>query len=156
MNLSNPALFLSTAPAPPNQSNTSNKEDTELFVRLLNLFCSTAMKHIHCTWLMKECWWPLTTSFATFQRTNDITMCHLSLFNIPAQIVKRRLRWLSPNARRPEGELIRVLLMPLQTRSWQRPKEESQDLSASVRYFTPWRGSAEWATLALDTSPNHL
>ncbi len=42
----------------------------------------------------------------------------LCLTSIPAPLVQRRLRWLSNAARRPEGELIKDLLLLTPPRTW--------------------------------------
>ncbi len=44
----------------------------------------------------------------------------LSLASIPALLVQRRLRWFGHAARRPEGELIKDLLLPTPPRTWRR------------------------------------
>ncbi len=44
----------------------------------------------------------------------------LSLTSIPALLVQRRLRWFGHAARRPEGELIKDLLLPTPPRTWHR------------------------------------
>ncbi len=44
----------------------------------------------------------------------------LSLTSIPALLVQRRLRWFGHVARRPEGELIKDLLLPTPPRTWRR------------------------------------
>ncbi len=44
----------------------------------------------------------------------------LSLTSIPALLVQRRLRWFGHAARRPEGELIKDLLLPTQPHTWSR------------------------------------
>ncbi len=45
---------------------------------------------------------------------------HLSLTSIPALLVQRKLRWFGHAARRPEGELIKDLLLPTPPRTWLR------------------------------------
>ncbi len=45
----------------------------------------------------------------------------LCLTSIPALLVQRRLRWFGHAARRPEGELIKDLLLPTPPRTWRRP-----------------------------------
>ncbi len=45
---------------------------------------------------------------------------HLSLTSIPALLVQRRLRWFGHAVRRPEGELIKDLLLPTTPRTWRR------------------------------------
>ncbi len=45
---------------------------------------------------------------------------HLHLTSIPALLVQRRLRWFGHTARRPEGELIKDLLLPTPPRTWRR------------------------------------
>ncbi len=42
----------------------------------------------------------------------------LSLTSIPALLVQTRLRWFGHAARRPEGELIKGLLLPIPSRTW--------------------------------------
>ncbi len=42
------------------------------------------------------------------------------LTSIPAQLVQVRLRWFGHAARRPEGELIKDLLLPTPPRTWRR------------------------------------
>ncbi len=44
----------------------------------------------------------------------------LRLTSIPPLLVQRRLRWLGHPARRPEGELIKDLLLPTPPRTWRR------------------------------------
>ncbi len=44
----------------------------------------------------------------------------LCLTSIPALIVQRRLHWFGHAARRPEGELIKDLLLPTPPRTWRR------------------------------------
>ncbi len=44
----------------------------------------------------------------------------LCLTRIPALLVQRRLRWFGHAARRPEGELIKDLLLPTPPRTWRR------------------------------------
>ncbi len=44
----------------------------------------------------------------------------LCLTSIPALVVQRRLRWFGHAARRPEGELIKDLLLPTPQRLWRR------------------------------------
>ncbi len=44
----------------------------------------------------------------------------LCLTRIPAPLVQRRLRWFGHIARRPEGELIKDLLLPTPPRTWRR------------------------------------
>ncbi len=44
----------------------------------------------------------------------------LSLTSIPALLVQRRLRWFGHAARRPEGELIKDLLLRTPPRTWRR------------------------------------
>ncbi len=44
----------------------------------------------------------------------------LCLTSIPALLVQRRLRWFGHAARRPEGELIKDLLLPTPPRTWRR------------------------------------
>ncbi len=44
----------------------------------------------------------------------------LSLTSLPALLVQRRLRWFGHAVRRPEGELIKDLLLPTQLRTWHR------------------------------------
>ncbi len=44
----------------------------------------------------------------------------LSLTSIPALLVQRRFRWFGHAARRPEGELIKDLLLPTPPRTWRR------------------------------------
>ncbi len=44
----------------------------------------------------------------------------LYLTSIPALLVQRRLRWFGHAARRPEGELIKDLLLPTPPRLWRR------------------------------------
>ncbi len=43
---------------------------------------------------------------------------------IPAQLVQRWLRWFGHAARRPEGELIKDLLLSTPPRTWCRPVED--------------------------------
>ncbi len=45
---------------------------------------------------------------------------HLSLTSIPAMLLHRRFRWFGHAARRPEGELIKDLLLPTPHRTWRR------------------------------------
>ncbi len=45
---------------------------------------------------------------------------HLRFTIIPALLVQRRLRWFGHAARRPEGELIKDLLLPTPPRTWRR------------------------------------
>ncbi len=42
------------------------------------------------------------------------------LTSIPALLVQRRLRWFGHATRRPEGELIKDLLLPTPPRTWRR------------------------------------
>ncbi len=42
----------------------------------------------------------------------------LSLTSIPALLVQKRLRWFGHAARRPEGELIKDLLLPTPPPTW--------------------------------------
>ncbi len=44
----------------------------------------------------------------------------LCLTSIPALFVQRMLRWFGHAARRPEGELIKDLLLPTPPRTWRR------------------------------------
>ncbi len=44
----------------------------------------------------------------------------LCLTSIPALLVQRRPRWFGHAARRPEGKLIKDLLLPTQPRTWHR------------------------------------
>ncbi len=44
----------------------------------------------------------------------------LCLAGIPALLVQRRLLWFGHTARRPEGELIKDLLLPTPPRTWRR------------------------------------
>ncbi len=44
----------------------------------------------------------------------------LCLTRIPALFVQRRLRWFGHAAKRPEGELIKDLLLPTPPRTWRR------------------------------------
>ncbi len=44
----------------------------------------------------------------------------LSLTSIPALLVQKRLRWFGHTARRPEGELIKDLLLPTPPCTWRR------------------------------------
>ncbi len=44
----------------------------------------------------------------------------LCLTSIPAMLMQRRLRWFGHAARRPEGELIKDLLLPIPPRTWRR------------------------------------
>ncbi len=44
----------------------------------------------------------------------------LCLTSIPALLVQRRLRWFGHATRRPEGELIKDLLLPTPPRTWSR------------------------------------
>ncbi len=44
----------------------------------------------------------------------------LCLTSIPALLVQRRLHWFGHAARRPEGELIKNLLLPIPPRTWDR------------------------------------
>ncbi len=44
----------------------------------------------------------------------------LCLKSIPALLVQRRLRWFGRATRRPEGELIKDLLLPTPPRTWRR------------------------------------
>ncbi len=44
----------------------------------------------------------------------------LCLTRIPTLLVQRRLRWFCHAARRPEGELIKDLLLPIPPRTWRR------------------------------------
>ncbi len=44
----------------------------------------------------------------------------LCLTRIPALLVQRRLRWFGYAVRRPEGELIKDLLLPTPPRTWRR------------------------------------
>ncbi len=44
----------------------------------------------------------------------------LSLTSIPALLMQRRLRWFGHAERRPEGELIKNLLLPTPPRTWRR------------------------------------
>ncbi len=44
--------------------------------------------------------------------------CRLCLASIPALLVQRRLRWFGHVARRPDGELIKDLLLPTPPRMW--------------------------------------
>ncbi len=44
----------------------------------------------------------------------------LCLTSNPAMLVLRRLRWFGDAARRPEGELIKDLLLPTPPRTWRR------------------------------------
>ncbi len=44
----------------------------------------------------------------------------LCLTSIPSLLVQRRLRWFSHAARRPEGELIKDLLLATPPRTWRR------------------------------------
>ncbi len=44
----------------------------------------------------------------------------LCLTSIPSLLVQRRLRWFGHAARRPEGELIKDLLLPTRPRTWRR------------------------------------
>ncbi len=46
--------------------------------------------------------------------------CRLSLTSILALLVQRRLRWFGHAARRPEGELIKDLLLLTPPRTWHR------------------------------------
>ncbi len=51
----------------------------------------------------------------------SVELCRrLSLTSIPALLVQRRLRWFGHAARRPEGELIKELLLPTPPRTWRR------------------------------------
>ncbi len=45
---------------------------------------------------------------------------HIRLTSIPALLGQRRLRWFGHAARRPEGELIKDLLLPIPPRTWGR------------------------------------
>ncbi len=47
----------------------------------------------------------------------------LRLTSIPAQLAKRTFRWFGHAARRPKGELIRDLLLPVPPRSWRKRAE---------------------------------
>ncbi len=42
----------------------------------------------------------------------------LFLTSIPALLVQRRLRWFGHAARRPDGELIKDILLPTPRRTW--------------------------------------
>ncbi len=44
----------------------------------------------------------------------------LCLTSIPTLLVQRRFRWFGHAARRPEGELIKDLLLPTPPRTWSR------------------------------------
>ncbi len=44
----------------------------------------------------------------------------LCLTSIPTLLVQRRLRWFGHAARRPEGELIKDVLLPTPSRMWRR------------------------------------
>ncbi len=50
----------------------------------------------------------------------------LCLTSIPVQFVQRRLRWFGHTARRPEGELIKDLLLSTPPRTW-RPAEDASN-----------------------------
>ncbi len=50
---------------------------------------------------------------------------HLCLTSMPALLVERGLRWFGYAARRPEGELIKDLLLPTPPRTW-RSRAEGQ------------------------------
>ncbi len=45
---------------------------------------------------------------------------HLCFTSIPALLVQRRLRWFGHAARRPEGEVIKDLLLPTPPHMWRR------------------------------------
>ncbi len=47
--------------------------------------------------------------------------CHLCLTIIPALLVQRRLRWFGKAARRPDGELMKGLLLPKPPSTGRRP-----------------------------------
>ncbi len=54
----------------------------------------------------------------------SVELCRrLCLTSIPALLVQRRLRWFGHAARRPEGELIKDLLLPTSPRTWRRRAE---------------------------------
>ncbi len=55
---------------------------------------------------------------AAFYATSVELRRRLCLTRIPALLVQRRLPWFGHAARRPEGELIKVLLLPTPPRTW--------------------------------------
>ncbi len=62
--------------------------------------------------------WPLWLTYFV----DSLCLLHrrLCLTSIPAQLVQRRLLWISKATRRPEGELTRNLLLPTPPREWHR------------------------------------
>ncbi len=70
---------------------------------------------------------------------------HLSLTSTLALLVQRRLRWFGHVARRPEGELIKDLLLPTPPRTWRiraggQLKTWATTVKAEPRIF----GHARW------------
>ncbi len=74
---------------------------------MLEVFGNDSIRHILCV-RRRDC-------------VPSVELRHrLCLTSIPALLVQRRLRWFGHAARRPEGELIKDLLLPTPPCTWRR------------------------------------